>query len=107
MAVQLIAGPSLDDLSHDPSRIRGLAREVLVAHLLTLAAIESAIAVELLTGEKPKAAAAFDADDRMLTPDEAAVIVRRSRRWIYKNARRLSFVIRVSRKSLLCSEKGI
>jgi hypothetical protein len=62
-------------------------------------AIEAAIAASNQGEEKEP--------DRMLTVDEAAARLRRSRQWIYRHADRLPFVRRLSRKSLLCSESGL
>ena len=47
------------------------------------------------------------APETMLTVAEAAILLRRKPRWIYRNAKRLSFVRRLGPKSLLCSETGI
>ena len=46
-------------------------------------------------------------DDEMLTTAEAAKLLRRSPRWLYRNAHRLPFVRRLSRKSMLHSKRGI
>jgi hypothetical protein len=43
----------------------------------------------------------------MLTPAEAAEMLRRTPRWIYRNAKQLPFVKRISAKSMLCSEAGV
>ena len=48
-----------------------------------------------------------DPHDRMLSAEEAASILRRKRRWIYRNAHRLPFVRRLSARSMLHSKQGI
>jgi hypothetical protein len=72
----------------------------------TLATIESAQLIAANVARRQKDDIGTETD-RMLTPDEAAVMLRRSRQWIYRNAHRLPFVKRLSRKSLLCSEAGM
>jgi len=62
---------------------------------------------ELASPAAPSSAPATQDEGPMLTPDEAATVLRRPRRWIYRNAKRLPFVRRISRKTLLCSELGI
>jgi hypothetical protein len=42
-----------------------------------------------------------------LTPAEAATRLRRTRAWVYRQARRWSFVTRPSRRTLLISERGL
>jgi hypothetical protein len=41
------------------------------------------------------------------TPDEAAVKLRRSKRWLYRNSKKLPFIRRISPRSFVCSEAGI
>jgi hypothetical protein len=43
----------------------------------------------------------------MLTTEEAAALLRRSPRWLYRNAKRLPFVRRLSPRSMVHSRKGI
>jgi hypothetical protein len=43
----------------------------------------------------------------MLLPNEAAAMLRRKVRWIYRGADTLPFVRRIGPRSLLCSEQGI
>jgi hypothetical protein len=47
-----------------------------------------------------------DADD-LITTDEAAKLLRRSRRWLYRHKRKLPFIHEISPRSLLCSKRGI
>jgi hypothetical protein len=51
--------------------------------------------------------AALSNDDRWLTPGEAGVILRRDKRWVYRQARRWNFAKRPTRKTLLISERGL
>jgi|SRR5271166_2329047 len=84
-----------------------LDREQLAILLAELKALEGQVMARLLVGATAQPAAPRPPVDRMLTIDEAAAILRRGRQWIYRNAHRLPFVKRISRKSLLCSEAGI
>jgi len=47
------------------------------------------------------------APDRMLKPAEAASILRRDVRWVTRNKEKLPFVTSVSKRSYLCSERGL
>jgi len=47
------------------------------------------------------------AQDRTLTVDEAAAMIGVGRRFVYRNAKRLPFVKRLSAKKLICSEAGL
>lgn len=47
------------------------------------------------------------ADDEMLKVEEAAALIRRTPRWIYRHVHKLPFVVRISPKALLCSKRGI
>jgi Helix-turn-helix domain len=103
---------TIDQIAAEPARALGLS-VTLIAALITkcsaeqakLSAAQNALAAALLdprpAGHQPTIA------DRMLTTAEAAEMLRRSPRWIYRNADRLPFVKRISQKSLLCSEAGI
>lgn len=101
----LIAVPSLDEVAADPRRLAGLAPDTIKMLLMRSTVVQSALAAALLSSDRIPAQATEE--DRMLTPDEAAQILRRSRLWIYRNSKRLPFVKRISRKSLLCSEAEV
>lgn len=45
--------------------------------------------------------------DQMLSPDEAAEMLRRTRRWLARNARRLPFAVFTSERRFVCSRAGI
>src|SRR5581483_4979322 len=100
--------PSLDELARDPQKAANLPPGVAAAMLVQAAAVQSVLAARIASAETAAPAPApADPADEMLTPDEAAAILRRSRRWLYRNADRLPFVKRLSPKSILCSESGI
>jgi len=102
--------PTIEEIAHDPSRVRGLSAGTIAALMARTAAVQGTLSAALILsapGGSEQPAAATHSDDRMLTPDEAATLLRKKRQWIYRNAHTLPFVKRVSRKSLLCSEAGI
>jgi hypothetical protein len=105
--------PTVKELARDPSRARGLSPTVIAAllakfgaDLAELSSAQNALAAALLDSKQAPHATA-DADDRMMTADEAAVVLHHDRRWLYRHAADLPFVRRVSRKSFLCSEIGL
>jgi hypothetical protein len=104
----VIIVPTLDELARDPARAVGLPVETLAALVVKHAAVGSALGAALLLSRSSKPQPAeSDPDDELLKPDEAAALLHRKPRWIYRNAHRLPFVRRLSPKSLLCSKKGL
>ena len=106
----LAAVPALDVIAAEPGCLDRLPYEALTKLrarcAATLATIESAQLLAANGARRQKDNIGTETD-RMLSPDEAAALLRRKRRWIYRNADRLPFVRRLSRKSLLCSEAGV
>lgn len=107
----MTAVPTLDDLADNPARAAGLPVEIIAGLLVKQAAVGNALGAALLSARagnaEPPSVAPVDSDESWLTPDEAAPILRRKSRWIYRNAARLPFVRKVSGRGLLCSEKGL
>lgn len=101
--------PGLDEIGRDPRCAATLGRSALISLLLRNAVVQSAIAAQLSAIESVDAPTPVieDGDIKMLTPDGAALLIHKPRRWIIENARRLPWVVRVSRKTFLCSEAGI
>ncbi len=110
-AQSLTAVPSLDDLARDVTRARGLSAEVRGELIARAAAVTAALAAPMIAEPEPGRTARREqqtpSEDKMLTVDEGAAILRCSPRWIYRHADQLPFVHRLSRKSLLCSESGL
>jgi helix-turn-helix protein len=104
----LAAVPLLDELATRPDRAIGLPVETIAGLLAKNAAAGNALSAALLLSKSnPEPNTSIDEDETWLTPDEAAPILRRKKRWIYRNAGRLPFVRKVSGRGLLCSEKGL
>jgi hypothetical protein len=102
------AVPSLDQLARDPSAAVGLPPAALAALHMQATAVLSAIGLAWAsTGQGDQQAPVDKSDNRMLTIDEASARLRKGRQWLYRNAARLPFVRRISRKSLLVSEAGL
>jgi len=74
-----------------------------------IAPIENELLSRLVqvNGSAARRAKGDDDADTMLTTEEAAELLRRSPRWIYRNAHRLPFVRRLSARSMLHSKQGI
>jgi hypothetical protein len=109
------AALSLDQLNTDPSQASRLSLSVLsvlqaqcAAAQARYAATQSLIAAAIFdktyqaTVEHPQ-----QSRDRILDADQIAVALGRSRRWVFRNAKRLPFVRRISRKALTCSEAAL
>ena len=100
-----IAIPSLDEIAHDPKRASGLSKAALSGLLRRCAVAQSVLVAQLESADEPVAES--PSQDEWIKVDEAAAILQHGRQWIYRNAKRLPFVKRISRKSLLCSRNGI
>jgi len=98
--------PSLDALARDPSTAIGLPPSALAALQAQIAAAQGAIAAAMSYAPTQTARAEAVAD-RTLDADQIAAELGHSRRWVFRNAGKLPFVRRVSRKSLVGSEAGL
>jgi hypothetical protein len=107
--LSLRAVPGLDEIAANPRCAAGLGQSAIAALLMRNAVVQSTLTAQLAAIEttEQQPAPTQEGEVHWLKPDEAATILRRAPRWIYRNAERLPFVKRVSRKSLLCSEQGI
>ena len=101
--------PGLDQIARDPRSATTIGRSALISLLLRNAVVQSVIVAQLSAIESvdtPTPAIEYG-DKKMLTPDEASILIHKPRRWIIDNRDRLPWVTRVSRKTFLCSESGI
>jgi hypothetical protein len=100
------ARPTLDTLLTSPAIANKLPREVLSDLLAQNAAVQSILVAALVSNGAASAKTADPADDaKWITPAEAAIIIRKDVRWIYRHAASLPWCRRISRKSMLCSER--
>jgi Helix-turn-helix domain len=98
---------TLVDLLDDPERVKDVAREQIPALLVRLSALEIALAArleELTTCHEPMG---LELKDRLLTPEEAAVLLGVSPASLRRNWRRYRFARKLSRKTLRFSETGL
>jgi hypothetical protein len=101
--------PNLDALVRDPSVAIGLPPTALAALQAQIAAAQGAIAAAMSYAPTQTAGlrAVEAAGDRTLDADQIAAELGQSRRWVFRNAGKLPFARRVSRKSLVGSEAGL
>ncbi len=91
---------NVDDLSRLDSA--EISDDTIVPVMNHLAALQSALAARLLARNAKPA----EADDHLLTIDQAALKLQTSKDWIYRNSQNLPFVVRIG-KNLRFSENGI
>lgn len=88
---------SIDAASIPPERIPAV--------LTALAALQTALAARLMA--IPAQPEIQSDDDTLLTAAEAAAIVRRSTKWLYRRASKLPFARRLDNRSWVFSKKGL
>ncbi len=104
---------SLDALIQDGRAVADLPLDAIPGVLGSLRSIEVALLARQFgsasspQAQSPLGNAGPSKDDRWLTPSEAAEILRRDKRWVYRQAHRWSFAKRPTRKTLLISERGL
>lgn len=99
--------PTLDAIASDPEAVAGLPAATLAALSIQAAAVQTRISAQLLANGTSEAASTSTADDEMLTPIEAAELLKQSQRWLSRHARTLPFVKRISQRRFVCSRNGI
>lgn len=87
-------------LTFDPAAI---PREQIPAVISELAAAQSMLAARLVDAVIPEPAPA----ENYISVAEASKRYHRSPKWFYRNAKRLPFMRRLSRKVLLVGERGM
>lgn len=100
---------TLEELTRNPASAAGLHKTELAALLVQCAAAMSAIGAAILGQPEPEPLNedTKDTDNGLLTVDETAAMLHKTRRWVYRNAERLGFARRLGYRSLLCSRRGI
>lgn len=109
---RLASVPSLDEIARDPGCAGGLPVRTLAALQGRAAAVLTALAAAALaateTAQEARASKPTPAaGDRTLNADQIAAKLGQTRRWVFRNARKLPFVRRISRKALAGSEAGL
>jgi hypothetical protein len=105
----LALAPSLDEIARNPHCVAGLPQSTVRDLLRRLTVVHSTLVLELGPEDDSRQSETSGQaeDDRMLTPAEAAAVLRCKPRWIHRHANRLPFVRRISEKRILCSEAGV
>jgi len=103
-------GPtSLDAIADDPTRLANTPTREAVALMVRCSVVHAALAARIISesvSTKERGAPEI-ADDRLLTPQEAAAVLSVPIPWLYRHAPRLPFTRRLSRKRLRFSELGL
>jgi len=108
-AAALPVVPSLEEVAADPSSAAGLSLETFAALAVRCAIVQTALAEALFAAAKSQPVRRSDqsATDRTLDADEIARQLGQNRRWVFRNSKKLPFVRRTSRKSIVCSEAAL
>jgi hypothetical protein len=101
----IVAVPSLDEVACNPLLVERLDVNAVKALMLRLTVAQSALATRLVADEPAQTSTM--PEDEMLSPEQAAVMLKQTRRWLSRNSHRLPFVKRISQRSFLCSKQGI
>jgi hypothetical protein len=97
----------LQQVEIPPAEIPTMLSELAVVQS-ALVATQSALIRRIAAVARDRDGSASRSDeDRWLTSDEAAALLRVDRKWLYRRARSLPFCRRLSRKKLLFSEAGL
>ena len=100
--------PTLDELAAHPGRACELAPAVAADLLVRVAGLQPVLLARVLSATTERGGQTEPpAEDRLLTPAEAAARLGTTLRWLYRHANRLPFTRRLSRKVLRFSEVGL
>jgi predicted DNA-binding transcriptional regulator AlpA len=98
--------PNLVDLVRDPSKISIVDIEEIPGLLGDLEKVRAFLLARLVSGST-KAAKASGGDDRLLDVEETAEMLSTTSDWLYRNAKRLPFTVRIAPQQLRFSRRGI
>jgi predicted DNA-binding transcriptional regulator AlpA len=102
---KLVRVPTLAEIIGDPVKVGVLPKEAIPQLRGELARIDSILLAALLS--RGDGQSAGPQGDRLLDVEAAAGKLGTSADWLYRNASRLPFAIRVGKKQLRFSETGI
>jgi hypothetical protein len=98
---------TLDAIAADPRSIAGLPAATLAALSMRASAVQGAISAQLLATGSTTDFPPASVDDEMLTPIQAAELLKQTPRWLSRNRHRLPFVKSLSPRRFVCSRNGI
>jgi hypothetical protein len=105
--------PTLDEIANDCTLASGLSVAKLAALTVKCAAVQSILAAQQLrlasepAIPKPYGLTDQNDNDQTVDADEIAKMLGQTRRWVFRNWKRLPFVRRVSRKCLVARESEV
>ena len=100
--------PTLADLLQDPTRASEVPHSMIPAFLSQISAVQAALAVQLLrVFSEERAQEDARKVDHLLTAGEAAARLAVTKYWLYVHASELPFTVRIGRRGVRFSEKGI
>jgi hypothetical protein len=102
----MIAVPTLDELISNPALAQNLQPDILRKLLVRAASVQSVLANQLLIVGGDDARRESVEPDEMLTVAEAAKLLRRTARWLWRH-QHLPFVRRISNRNLLISKNDL
>jgi hypothetical protein len=100
----LAALKRLDDI--EGAEVPAVLSELAMAQT-SLAAAQAALASRMFSGTDCRPTGPEPGDERWLTAEEAAAVLKVHRKWLYRRANTLPFCRRLSRKKLLFSDIGL
>jgi predicted DNA-binding transcriptional regulator AlpA len=104
---RLLANPAEVERLSDDQQVSELLAEVGVRHAQLSTLHLSLLSRLIKVRRQPLQVGATSDNDRLLSVDEAAEILKVTPQWLYRHARRLPFARRLSRKALRFSEAGL
>ncbi len=100
--------PTLAELVQDPTRASDTPPGIIPAFLSQIAAVQGALSAQLIRAfAREQAEEDTRRADRLLTAAAAAARLAVTKYWLYEHARQLPFTVRIGRRGVRFSEKGI
>ncbi len=104
---RLLTNPAEVETLSDDQQVSELLAEVVVRHAQLSTLHLSLLSRLIKVRRQPLQAGATSENDRLLSVDEAAELLKVTPQWLYRHARGLPFSRRLSRKALRFSEAGL
>jgi predicted DNA-binding transcriptional regulator AlpA len=106
----MIPEATLAEIIANPQKVQDLPAESIPAVLGEIEHIRASLWARMMSanGNSPShEQQKVGGEDKLLTAEEAAAILKVSSRWLYRHAKKLPFTRRLSRKVLRFSEAGL